>query len=164
MTRSRIADFQNSFLVRVAGARVAILLVFHAVVFAACYALAWMVRFEFRLPATHIALLKGSLPYVVMLQLLVAIAFGFLRGWWRYVGIADVLRLVSGTFTALLILNVLWYVVDWTQFTPLVGVSRGVLLIDWAFALLTLLAHAFSSASAKTSRGKARSPRVRGMY
>jgi FlaA1/EpsC-like NDP-sugar epimerase len=135
---TKTSELLKSFLVRVAAARVAILLVFHTFVFTACYVIAWMVRFEFRLPQQHVGLVQSSLPYVVLIQLLVAISFGFLRGWWRYVGIADVLRLVAGTVTALIVLNVLWYVVDATQYGPLAGVSRGVLLVDWAFSLLAL--------------------------
>jgi len=138
VTPSKTSEFLNSFLIRMATARVIILLFFHAVVFTGCYIMAWLVRFEFRLPPQHLSVVENTLPYVVLIQLLVAISFGFLRGWWRYVGIADVLRLVAGTMTALIILNAIWYVGDVLRFAPLTGVSRGVLLVDWAFSLLTL--------------------------
>src|SRR5207244_6802257 len=65
--------------------------------------------------------------------------FSFYRGWWRYVGIADVVRLVFGLTTSLVVLTALWYMGG-----PLgipdrfVHPPRGVLLIDWAFALLSL--------------------------
>jgi hypothetical protein len=42
--------FTDSFLVRIAASRVAILFVFHAVVFTASYACAYLLRFEFAIP------------------------------------------------------------------------------------------------------------------
>ncbi|HWW60870.1 MAG TPA: nucleoside-diphosphate sugar epimerase/dehydratase, partial [Thermoanaerobaculia bacterium] len=82
---------------------------------------------------------KWSFPVVLGVQLLIGALFSFYRGWWRYVGIADVVRLVTGLSTALVILVAGWYV--GTLFgleERFVRSPRGVLLIDWAFALLTL--------------------------
>jgi FlaA1/EpsC-like NDP-sugar epimerase len=135
-TKSNALD---AFLLRLAGGRVAILFGFHALVFAACYSFAYLVRFEFGIPPEWIGTFKSSLVVVVGLQLLIGVVFGFYRGWWRYVGIGDVIRLVFGLSSALAVLLALWYVA-----TPL-GIEqrfthspRGVLLIDWAFALLSL--------------------------
>ena len=115
------------------------LFLFHAAVFAACYVFAWQLRFEFDVPPFYLPTFRMSLPVVMGVQLLAGALFGFYKGWWRYVGIGDVVRLVIGQTTALTILAVSWYV------GPLLHVPdqfvrepRGVLLIDWAFALLTL--------------------------
>ncbi|HSP16195.1 MAG TPA: nucleoside-diphosphate sugar epimerase/dehydratase [Thermoanaerobaculia bacterium] len=122
-----------------AGARVVLLFLFHALVFAACYAFAYLVRFEFNIPPEHLATFKGSFPIVVGTQLLIGFVFAFYRGWWRYVGMGDVVRLVFGLTTSLVILLGAWYA------GTLIGLQerfvrspRGVLLIDWAFALLFL--------------------------
>ncbi|HEY8183859.1 MAG TPA: nucleoside-diphosphate sugar epimerase/dehydratase [Thermoanaerobaculia bacterium] len=76
---------------------------------------------------------------VVGVQLLAGVFFGFYRGWWRYVGIADVVRLVFGLSSATAVIVALWYV------GAIFGINerfirspRGVLLIDWAFSLLSL--------------------------
>jgi FlaA1/EpsC-like NDP-sugar epimerase len=129
----------ESFLVRMAGARVALLFVYHALVFASCYAFAYLVRFEFAIPPDYLLIFKASFPIVVGTQLLIGVIFGFYKGWWRYVGIADVVRLVFGLTTSLILLIGGWY------FGALLGLAdryyhspRGVLLIDWAFALLFL--------------------------
>jgi FlaA1/EpsC-like NDP-sugar epimerase len=129
----------ESVLERMAGARVAILFLFHGAVFSACYLLAWLIRFEFSVPQEFRPLLKTTLLFVVGVQLLVGLFFGFYRGWWRYVGIADVVRLVFGLSTATALLFIGWYS------GPLFGLDhryvhspRGVLLVDWAFTLLTL--------------------------
>ena len=136
---SKHPSLVESFLVRIAGARVVILFIFHALLFAACYAFAYLLRFEFSIPPEFQDTFKWSLPVVLGIQLSIGLLFGFYRGWWRYVGIADVVRLVFGLTSSLTILVALWYV------GPLFGIEqryhhspRGVLLIDWAFALLSL--------------------------
>lgn len=132
-------SYIDSFLVRLAGARVAILFAFHAVVFAASYAFAYLLRFEFAIPAEFNETFKWSLPVVLSTQLLVGVAFGFYRGWWRYVGMADVVRLVFGLSAALALLLSLWYVGGLFGIEPrFLKSPRGVLLIDWAFSLLSL--------------------------
>lgn len=134
-----MARFVDSILVRIAALRVAILFLFHAVLFVACYTLAYLLRFDFAVPADWLAVFKASLPVVVGTQLVVGAAFGFYRGWWRYVGIADVLRIVFGLSTALGILLAGWYGGEMAGINPqLIRSPRGVLLIDWAFALLAL--------------------------
>ena len=129
----------DSFLLKLAPARVVILFAIHAAAFAACFVFAYLVRFEFAIPAEYLATFRSSLTLVVITQLLFGLAFGFYRGWWRYVGIADVIRLVVGLTASLVTLVGLWYV------GGLFGVQesyvrspRGVLLIDWAFCLLSL--------------------------
>jgi FlaA1/EpsC-like NDP-sugar epimerase len=129
----------DTFLVRLSGARVAILFAFHAVVFAACYAFAYLLRFEFAIPTEFNETFKWSLPVVLGVQLLIGVVFGFYRGWWRYVGMADVVRLVFGLSLALALLLSGWYVGGLFDIDPrYIKSPRGVLLIDWAFSLLSL--------------------------
>lgn len=125
-------------LLRASAARVAILFLFHLIVFSASYILAWLVRFDFSVPQPYAGVMQASLPYVVLVQLTGAAMFGFFRGWWRYVGITDVVRLATGVTFSLASLLALWYVGGAIHFQPVVGVSRAVLLIDWSFALLAI--------------------------
>jgi FlaA1/EpsC-like NDP-sugar epimerase len=108
--------------------------IFHTFVFMSCYVLATLARFDFHFATDQYAqMFHSSLPVVISVQLFFGTVFGFHRGWWRYVGMSVVLRLVAGTGAAFATLEALWY------FDPaLTGISRGVLLIDWAFAVLTL--------------------------
>jgi FlaA1/EpsC-like NDP-sugar epimerase len=132
-------NFFDSLLVRVAAARVLILFAFHTIVFAGCYALAWLIRFDFHIPRGFAATFTWSLPVVVGVQLLVGVFFGFYRGWWRYVGMGDVVRLVFGLTTALALLAGAWYAGGALDLPERhVRSPRGVLLVDWAFALLVL--------------------------
>lgn len=129
----------ESVLLRLAGARVLILFIFHAIVFAAAYAFSYLLRFDFVIWPEYLATFRASLPVVVGIQLLIGAVFGFYRGWWRYVGMSDVVRLVFGLTTATAVLIALWYS------GPTLGIGerfirspRGVLLIDWAFSMLAL--------------------------
>jgi FlaA1/EpsC-like NDP-sugar epimerase len=129
----------NALLLRLAAARVAILFVFHAVIFIACYVFAALVRFEFAIPPEFLLTFKSTLVVVVTVQLFIGVVFGFYRGWWRYVGIADVVRLVLGLTTAIVILTALWYTgATFGVHDQYIKAPRSVLLIDWAFALLSL--------------------------
>lgn len=129
----------ESFLERMAPARVAILFLFHALVFTVCYIFAWLLRFEFMVPLDYRPLLTSSLIFVVGVQLLAGALFGFYRGWWRYVGIGDVVRLVFGLSISTILLLTGWYAGALFGLQDrFVKAPRGVLLIDWAFVLLTL--------------------------
>src|SRR5262249_40313145 len=94
----------DATLVRMAGARVVVLFLFHAFGFAACFVLAEWLRFEFRIPPSARAVVGDAMVRVVALQLLVGAVFGFYRGWWRYVSIGDAVRLAAGLSTTLALL------------------------------------------------------------
>lgn len=125
-------------LLRASAVRVVILFLFHLIVFTGSYVLAWLVRFDFSMPSPYGAVMQSSLPFIVLVQLGVAALFGFFRGWWRYVGISDVVRLTTGILFSLAVLIALWYLGTAVGFQPITGVSRTVLLIDSAFALLAI--------------------------
>ena len=119
--------------------RFAMLFLFHAAIFGSAYVLAWLVRNEFGIDLYYIPYFRASFPFVIGVQLLVGMVFGFYRGWWRYVGIADVTRLVLGTTTGTAVLLVCWYAGGHLQLpVPMFRAPRGVLLIDWSFSLLAL--------------------------
>lgn len=139
MSTQENPSFFERFVIQMEGARIALLFILHVLVFTCCYAFAYLLRFEFTIPAEALPIFKAGLPVVVGVQLAVGLLFGFYRGWWRYVGMADVVRLVFGLTTATTILFALWYVggilgVD----ERFIRTPRGILLIDWGFSLLTL--------------------------
>ena len=43
---------------------------------------------------------SGTLPLVIVVKLVIFYHFGLLRGWWRYVGMSDVLNITAATFLA----------------------------------------------------------------
>ena len=60
---------------------------------AAIVAIAWTLAFELRfdhgLPVYYDTLLRRTLPLVIAIKLVVFLAFGFHRRWWRYVSVRD---------------------------------------------------------------------------
>ncbi len=108
-------------------------------VFAGCFALAYIVRFDFSIPEEFFAIARNGFILVISIQLAAGALFGFYRGWWRYVGISDVIRLVFGLSFANGILVGLWFLSErFPEVTKFVRTPRGVLLIDWTLSLLTL--------------------------
>lgn len=75
---------------------------------------------------------------MVGVQLGVGWFFGFFSGWWRYVGLNDVMRLATGLTVSLALLFAIWYGATFFSIEP--EVSRGALLANWAFAVLCLFA------------------------
>src|SRR3954453_13609895 len=129
----------DTLLGQTAGARTFFLFLFHVVVFFACFVAANLVRYDFRVDVDAFPLAKSGIAVVVLLQLVCGGIFGFYRGWWRYVGISDVIRLVFGLTAAAAVQNILWFVGNLLPAqAPYIQMPRGVILIDWSLALLTL--------------------------
>jgi FlaA1/EpsC-like NDP-sugar epimerase len=147
----------ETFSARSGFSRKLLLILVHAIVFSASYAFAWLVRFEFAVPPEYLLRFQLSAPLVIGLQLLVGVPYGFYRSSWRYVGMQDVIRQVLGMTTALVLLMVSWYVsplfIDLPQ-RMMFRAPRGVLMIDWAFVLLTLFG---ARAFVKVTRDRFRS-------
>jgi FlaA1/EpsC-like NDP-sugar epimerase len=138
-----VADQKIRLFDRILGqtavARTFLLFAFHGLVFGACFAVAYLVRYDFHIPPEGMALARSGIALVVAIQLVTGALFGFYRGWWRYVGISDVIRLVFGLTTSAAILNILWFAGPlFPAETQYIQSPRGVILIDWALALLTL--------------------------
>ena len=132
------ANWFERLLTRLIGARQIALLAVHAFIFGVSYVFAWLLRFDFALSPASVDAMRASILPVVLIQLGVFTAFGMLRGWWRYVGMSDAIRLGATVTAATVLLFGTWYASDALNLTLFDGVSRAVLLIDWAFALLGL--------------------------
>jgi len=129
----------DTLLSQTAVARALLLVFFHSLVFAACFALAYLVRFDFSIPPEYFPIARAGFVLVISVQLLAGAACGFYRGWWRYVGISDVVRLVVGISAAATVLTLLWFTDNrFPGASRFVRTPRGVILIDWSLTLLTL--------------------------
>lgn len=93
--------------------------------------------------------LEGQFPFwlaaALLIKLVVYGAFGQYRGWWRYVGIADLFSIFHASFASTLLLFVVW---GGTRIAPSLGlvvpagivtISEGVFVADW-FATVMILA------------------------
>jgi FlaA1/EpsC-like NDP-sugar epimerase len=117
----------SSFLRR----RKILIVVFQLLLVIATYFTAFALRLDFSLDARSRSVFLFSLPCVVIIKLVVFRAYGLLRGWWRYVGMSDLVDIAKASLTS----GVLLYVAFWLGLWPRLGYPRSVILID---TLLTI--------------------------
>jgi FlaA1/EpsC-like NDP-sugar epimerase len=87
--------------------RIWLLAAAHAVIFAAAYYTAFLLRFDFVIPEKYAADLSATLVSVVGAQLLIFALLGQFHGWWRYVTFSDLTAVVRATLLSLIALAVL---------------------------------------------------------
>jgi UDP-GlcNAc:undecaprenyl-phosphate/decaprenyl-phosphate GlcNAc-1-phosphate transferase len=103
------------------------------------YYLAFMLRFDFHLEASHLSRYLMSLPLILSATYVAFFAFGIYRGVWRYTALEDVMRMAKGTIGGTLL-----GVVAVFGIYGFAGYSRGVFIL---YALLLLLGMAASRLS-----------------
>jgi FlaA1/EpsC-like NDP-sugar epimerase len=107
---------------------------FDLVLISLALTLAFMLRFDFRIPPEHMELFDDCLIVMLVVKPLVFIFFGFYLNLWRYASLQDGIEILKGvTFASVLAIGA---VVFLRQFTPL---PRSIFLLDW-FLLFGLLA------------------------
>ncbi len=102
----------------------------HVVLVVVGYYLAFQLRFDFRLPHEYLPLFWRTLPFLVVLRLLAFAYYGLHRGYWRHVGIEDLLDLGKAVT-----LSSLSFVVALFATGTLAGMPRSVLALDWVVAI-----------------------------
>ncbi|XBH07332.1 nucleoside-diphosphate sugar epimerase/dehydratase [Singulisphaera sp. Ch08] len=105
----------------------------HALIFAAVYLLAYLVRFEGAIPAADWETAIGTLPLVIAWKLMIFIGLKSHRGWWRYNGFADIVHLAKAVTVSTV--AVVFIALSYRAEPRL---PRSVLLLDWAGTLLVI--------------------------
>jgi FlaA1/EpsC-like NDP-sugar epimerase len=110
-----------------------IVLALHLLLVPLGYYAAFSLRFDFRPPPPYVDLFWRTVPYLLVLRVGSFALFGLFRGWWRHVGMRDLVDLVSATTlsTGLLVL-----VLFMTGDLQASGLPRSVLVLDWITALV----------------------------
>src|ERR1022692_1885634 len=67
-------------------------------IFALSGVLAFLLRFDLRMPPAYLGHLAYALPIWIVVKIVVFRVANLDRGWWRYVSIADLRRIVVGNF------------------------------------------------------------------
>ncbi len=106
--------------------RRSLILAVHIALIPLAYLTAFALRFDFRIPGSEFAHFRATVWYLVAIRLLVFHAFGLYRGYWKHVGLRDLLDLSAAvTLSSILIATAL----------ALLGLTRGmprsVLPLDW---------------------------------
>lgn len=97
------------------------------------YYSSYLLRFEGKLSGANIALIRDSLPWVIMLRLLCFWYFRLYQGIWRYIGISDLILVFKAvSVSSGLIVLLLTFLFRFKEY------SRVVFLIDWLLILFLL--------------------------
>jgi FlaA1/EpsC-like NDP-sugar epimerase len=106
----------------------------HGFIFVSAYLGAYILRFEFEIPPSYVALIRETIPVVLLSKAVGFFAFGLFFGWWRYVTIRDILPIAAGcTLGSFLFYGIV------SLFQPHLLLPRSVYLIDWGLTLMTVL-------------------------
>jgi len=76
----------------------------HAVIFAAAYWSAFLLRFDLAVPDKDFGIFVSTLGWAVGTQLLIFALLGQFHGWWRYVTFADLTALLRASAVSLVVL------------------------------------------------------------
>jgi FlaA1/EpsC-like NDP-sugar epimerase len=105
---------------------------FQSLLVVATYYMAFGLRLDFSLDTRSRDAFLHSLPWVLIIKLVVFASFGLLRGWWRYVGMSDLMDITKASVSS----GILLYAAFWVGLWPRLGYPRSIILID---SLLTIL-------------------------
>jgi FlaA1/EpsC-like NDP-sugar epimerase len=110
-----------------------------AFVLSLAYWLAFLFRFEFRIPSDWLTVLFVTWPYVLILQYASLTLFGVPRMSWRYVSIGDVVRVLVALFAATAVLAAVRLIGPFiSESVSVVIIPLGVIAIDVALAFIGL--------------------------
>ncbi len=110
------------------SARRALVIAVHLGLWTAALALAFLLRFEFRVPRSAADLIPFWLPVLLGFRTLTFYRLGLFRGLWRYTGAKDLTAIVNATTIATLALTA--FLVLGVQTFP-----RSILIIEWLAAI-----------------------------
>ncbi|MBB4634486.1 polysaccharide biosynthesis protein [Longimicrobium terrae] len=103
----------------------------HLLLIPLAYYAAFALRFDLRMPEDVAPVFWSTLPYLLGARLASFLIFGLFQGWWRHVGMRDLVDLVRAvTLSSALLLGALFMT------SQVAGVPRSVLVLDWVLAVL----------------------------
>lgn len=106
---------------------------FHGVLISFAYAMSFALRFDLMVEEPFRALFLRTLPLVLAAKLVVFWWFGLFRGWWKYVGVSDVIDISVATVSATVGSFVLIVLA-----TGLINFPRSVMIIDLLMTFLVV--------------------------
>ena len=106
--------------------RRAIVVAVHVILAAAAYLAAFALRFDLPLPVSEFGRFAQTLPYVLLLRVVVLEFFGVSNASWRHVGSRDLITLSLATTVGSLVLVATLFLTG-----MLAGMARTILLMDW---------------------------------
>jgi FlaA1/EpsC-like NDP-sugar epimerase len=106
--------------------RRALILLVHIALIPLAYLTAFELRFDFRIPPNEFVHFSGTVWYLLAIRLLAFQAFGLYRGYWKHVGLKDLLDL-----SAAVTLSSVLFATALPLLGLMTGMPRSVFLLDW---------------------------------
>ena len=125
---SRDSGMLSAFMV---AYRRPLILAFHVLLLPVAYLLAYALRFDGWPPAPYDGIFVRTVGWIVGLRLLAFGLFGLYRGWWRYVGVADLKALLLATTASSLAFIAILFLTGDIDALP-----RSIVPLDWTITLL----------------------------
>jgi FlaA1/EpsC-like NDP-sugar epimerase len=113
--------------------RAALIFTSQAVLIVLTYYASFLLRLDAELDAANRALFWKTLPFVLLIKLVLAYQCGLMHGWWRYVGISDMLDISKASFLSS---SLIFCLVEGVLRVP--GYPRSVVLIDLFLTIMVL--------------------------
>ncbi|HKD80965.1 MAG TPA: nucleoside-diphosphate sugar epimerase/dehydratase [Candidatus Angelobacter sp.] len=114
------------FIDRFINGRRILIAAFQGLLVIATYYIAFALRLDFSVNAQARRAFLLSLPWVLVIKLVTFRAYGLLQGWWRYVGMSDLMDITKASLTSAALI----YAALWVGLWPRLGYPRSVVLID----------------------------------
>jgi FlaA1/EpsC-like NDP-sugar epimerase len=102
------------------------------VLIAACYYLAFFIRFEGEIPRNYLVGFQASLPVVIIVRFAMFLHFRLYSGYYRYASISDLTQILKAVTAGSLLIAVPTYLIGYAN------ISRGVFIIDWLLLIVLL--------------------------
>jgi len=127
------------------------IILFQAILLALTYYAGFLLRFEFNIVEPYRSVFVQTLPMALIIKLVVFSVFGLFRGWWRYVGMSDLLDIIKAAFSSAVLL---YLAVHLTR--GIVGYPRSVLILDLILTVVVIGGMRFAvRAYTESARGSA---------
>jgi len=98
----------------------------HVLLVPLAYFAAFAIRFDFVIPAAELRVCFATLPYLLAIRLAVFARYGLFRGYWRHVGLRDLVDLGVATTLSTALFVAFLFVFGWPAAMP-----RSVFVLDW---------------------------------
>lgn len=106
---------------------------FQVILLALTYYASFLLRFDFKLAEPYLSVFIQTLPLVLITKLIVFSFFRLFRGWWRYVGMSDLLDIIKAAFLSAVLLYGLVYITR-----GIVGYPRSIFILDLMLTVVVI--------------------------
>jgi FlaA1/EpsC-like NDP-sugar epimerase len=106
---------------------------FQVILLALTYYASFLLRFDFKLDEPYLSVFIQTLPLALVTKLVVFSFFRLFRGWWRYVGMSDLLDIIKAAFSSAVLLYGLVYATR-----GIIGYPRSIFIIDLMLTVVVI--------------------------